>query len=138
MKKTLAAGYIVLLATGIYATRNIDSETGLSVHPVTKATQQAIQELHPAPQVTHRPKGDYTIDVYEDGSGVLYLGHKEVHTYGSDFFPWDCTDNGNEVCGATAPASVRGYKCKSFRFRDQDMSYCTDGTFTWGPHQNKG
>lgn len=80
------------------------------------------------PVAWKKPTTNYSVDAYEDGSGVLYDGDTEIATYGEGFFPWDCTDNGNEICGPKAPSSIRGYKCKTFRYHAAKLQYCTDGT----------
>jgi hypothetical protein len=74
---------------------------------------------------------NYKIDAYEDGSGVLYdLDDNELWTFDSDFLPWDCTDNGNSICGPDAPAEVRGPSCVEYFYTRDDavIRYCTDGT----------
>lgn len=41
-----------------------------------------------------------TVTIYEDGSGVQYLGDKEVRTFPHDTFVWDCHTMGNRRCGS--------------------------------------
>lgn len=77
----------------------------------------------------------FTIDAFEDGSGYLRRDGIEVHQFDADFLPWDCTAAGNMVCGPTAPASVRGFRCIEFVYAPDDVNigYCTDGSMAWGP-----
>lgn len=43
----------------------------------------------------HRPN----VVVYEDGSGVQYIGDMEVRTFPEGTFVWDCHRMGNRRCG---------------------------------------
>lgn len=86
---------------------------------------------------------EFTIDAYEDGSGVLYKGEQEIATFDSDFFLWDCTENGNGICGEgwdEYANVVQGHHCQEFvvannpaRNLGSDLSftYCTDGDLDW-------
>lgn len=56
---------------------------------------------HPAMSTTcPTPASSPDLVTYEDGSGVLYQGDKEIRTYPEDTFPWDCRTMGNKTCGA--------------------------------------
>lgn len=55
------------------------------------ASHAVLPEPAPAP---------YTgVDVFEDGSGVQYVEGREVATFPEDTFAWDCTVQGNRICG---------------------------------------
>lgn len=43
-----------------------------------------------------------SLERYEDGSGVLYEGDREVATFPEDTFTWDCHTQGNMKCGPTS------------------------------------
>lgn len=44
-------------------------------------------------------KPAYTVVIEEDGSGVQYIGDREVATFPEDTFVWDCHTMGNRTCG---------------------------------------
>lgn len=37
--------------------------------------------------------------IYEDGSGIQYVGDREVRTFPEGTFVWDCQTMGNRICG---------------------------------------
>lgn len=43
---------------------------------------------------------------YEDGSGVLYIGDREVGTYPEGTFTWHCESMGDRICGNTDDADL--------------------------------
>lgn len=55
-----------------------------------------IVKRFPARTFVVRKRTDVT--VYEDGSGVQYHGQREVRTFRSLTFAWDCRAQGNEAC----------------------------------------
>lgn len=77
---------------------------------------------------------------HEDGSGVVIWqirgrGWAGIRL-GEGVLRWDCTENGNRICGPTAPSEVRGPSCGTFvltatpqrRLTDSlAVTYCTTG-----------
>lgn len=139
MKKTLLA--LAAAGVGLYighisvatAHNIVDAQIAYA-----EATQLPTLEVTPtaykAPLT--RAKAHYTIDAYEDGSGVLYRvqgrRYTEIWTFDSDMLPWDCTRNGNATCGPNAPQSMRGPSCTEFFYTptDEVIRYCTNGKTT--------
>lgn len=134
MKKTLLA-LAMTTGLGLY----IGHISVATAHNIADSHIQAIAEASYQAEAVTPPSysaqdGIYALDVYEDGSGVLYHDDLEVYTFDSDSFPWDCTDNGNAICGPDAPAEVQGYRCAQWVYAPDQvvLHYCTDGDFdTW-------
>lgn len=120
----LYAGHITVATAHNIADAQIERTT-LGVEPTHEITPTAYK----AP--LNRPK--YLIDAYEDGSGVLYRvqgrRHTEIWTFDEGALPWDCTRNGNAVCGPNAPQSMRGPSCVEYFYTptDEVIRYCTNG-----------
>lgn len=120
--RTLLAGLPLALGAGLY----MGNLTVNTAHNIAEAqVQRTTLPTEPIWQ------SNFRIDAYEDGSGIL-LDHEgnELYTFDSEMLPWDCTDNGNAICGPDAPAEVRGPSCVDFFYTRDDavIRYCTDGT----------
>lgn len=134
--RTLAAGLPLALGAGLYiGNLTVNTAHNIADAQAERMTLEITPTAYKAPLKRAKAKNKYTIDAFEDGSGWLLRNGKKVYTFDSDMLPWDCTENGNAICGPDAPAEVRGYRCTEFFYNPTStvIRYCTDGKVTTRP-----